>query len=65
MKGARIRYQQTGEFHFLTFSSYRRRAYLSQIAAMAIATIKRAYAEQLRLNRSGRLAREAGGCPSG
>jgi putative transposase len=29
MKGARIRYQQTGEFHFLTFSCYRRRAYLS------------------------------------
>jgi hypothetical protein len=32
MKGARIRYQQTGEFHFLTFSCYRRRAYLSPAA---------------------------------
>jgi hypothetical protein len=29
MKGQRIRYQQTGEFHFLTFSSFRRRPYLS------------------------------------
>jgi len=36
MKGARIRYQQTGEFHFLTFSCYRRRAYLSTIAAMEL-----------------------------
>jgi putative transposase len=34
MKGARIRYQQTGEFHFITFSCYRRRAYLSASAAM-------------------------------
>jgi hypothetical protein len=25
MKGERIRYQQTGEFHFLTFSCFRRR----------------------------------------
>ena len=34
MKGARIRYQQTGGFHFLTFSCYRRRPYLSQVGAM-------------------------------
>jgi hypothetical protein len=34
--GARIRYQQTGEFHFLTFSCYHRRAYLSQVAAMEL-----------------------------
>jgi putative transposase len=34
MKGARIRYQQTGGFHFLTFSCYRRRSYLSSGAAM-------------------------------
>jgi putative transposase len=34
MKGERIRYQQTGEFHFLTFSCYRRRPYLSTVAAM-------------------------------
>jgi putative transposase len=34
MKGARIRYQQTGDFHFLTFSCYRRQAYLSAGAAM-------------------------------
>jgi len=33
MKGARIRYQQTGEFHFLTFSCYRRRTYLKAAAA--------------------------------
>jgi len=31
MKGQRIRYQQTGEFHFLTFSCYRRRPYLATI----------------------------------
>ena len=36
MNGARIRYQQTGEFHFLTFSCYRRRAYLSIVAAMEL-----------------------------
>jgi putative transposase len=36
MKGNRIRYQQTGDFHFLTFSCYRRRAYLSTVAAMAL-----------------------------
>jgi hypothetical protein len=29
MKCTRIRYQQTGEFHFLTFSCYRRRSYMS------------------------------------
>ncbi|MDR3726838.1 MAG: transposase [Terracidiphilus sp.] len=34
MKGERIRYQQTGEFHFLTFSCYRRRPYLSTVATM-------------------------------
>jgi hypothetical protein len=32
MKRARIRYQQTGEFHFLTFSCYRRRANFSEVA---------------------------------
>jgi putative transposase len=36
MKGARIRYQQTGEFHFLTFSCYRRLAYLSTVGAMEV-----------------------------
>ena len=36
MKGQRIRYQQTGEFHFLTFSCYRRRPYLSTAAAMEL-----------------------------
>ena len=36
MKGKRIRYQQTGEFHFLTFSCYRRRAYLSTVSAMEL-----------------------------
>jgi putative transposase len=29
MKGQRIRYQQTGQFHFLTFSCYRRRSYFA------------------------------------
>ena len=36
MKGARIRYQQTGEFHFLTFSCFHRRPYLSAGAAMVL-----------------------------
>ena len=36
MKGERTRYQQTGEFHFLTFSCYRRRPYLSTVAAMEL-----------------------------
>src|SRR5580700_10604882 len=36
MKGQRIRYQQTGEFHFLTFSSFRRQPYLSTVAAMEL-----------------------------
>jgi hypothetical protein len=36
MKGERIRYPQTGEFHFLTFSSFRRRTYLSTVAAMEL-----------------------------
>jgi putative transposase len=36
MKGQRIRYQQTGEFHFLTFSSFRRQPYLSPVAAMEL-----------------------------
>jgi putative transposase len=34
MKGERIRYQQTGEFYFLTFSCDHRRAYLTAAAAM-------------------------------
>ena len=34
MKGKRIRYQQTGEYHFLTFSCFRRRSYLMPVAAM-------------------------------
>src|ERR1035437_3179346 len=33
MKGERIRYQQPGEFHFLTFSCFRRLPYLSSVAA--------------------------------
>lgn len=33
MKGQRIRYQQTGEFHFLTFSCYHRQAYFSTVGA--------------------------------
>jgi len=36
MKGERIRYQQTGDFHFLTFSCYRRRPYLSTVAALEL-----------------------------
>jgi putative transposase len=36
MKAERIRYQQTGDFHFLTFSCYQRRPYLSTIAAMEL-----------------------------
>jgi putative transposase len=36
MKGERIRYQKTGEFHFPTFSCYRRRPYLSAVAAMEL-----------------------------
>ncbi|HEY1209216.1 MAG TPA: transposase [Terracidiphilus sp.] len=36
MKGERIRNQQTGEFHFLTFSCFRRRAYLSSGTAMEL-----------------------------
>jgi REP-associated tyrosine transposase len=36
MKGQRIRYQQKGEFHFLTFSCYQRRPYLSTVAAMEL-----------------------------
>ncbi|MGB6194243.1 MAG: transposase [Terracidiphilus sp.] len=36
MPGKRIRYQQTGDFHFLTFSCHRRQAYFSQIAAMEL-----------------------------
>ncbi|MGD0479761.1 MAG: transposase [Terracidiphilus sp.] len=48
MKGERIRYQQTGEFHFLTFSCYRRRAYLTAAAAMdlfedALERVRRRY----------------------
>ena len=36
MKGQRIRYQQTGEFHFLTFSCYRRRPHLFTVGAMEL-----------------------------
>jgi putative transposase len=36
MKGERIRYQQTDEFHFLTFSCYRRRPYLSAASGMEL-----------------------------
>jgi putative transposase len=36
MKNPRIRYQQTGEFHFLTFSCYRRRPYFARRTAMDI-----------------------------
>jgi putative transposase len=36
MEGTRIRYQQTEEFHFLTFSCFGRRAYLSTTAAMEL-----------------------------
>ena len=48
MKGERIRYQQTGEFHFLTFSCYRRRAYLTAASAMdlfedALERVRRRY----------------------
>jgi putative transposase len=34
MKGQRIRYQQTGQFHFLTFICFHRLAYLKTPAAM-------------------------------
>jgi putative transposase len=48
MKGQRIRYQQTGEFHFLTFSCYRRQAYFSTVGAMerfedALERVRRRY----------------------
>lgn len=48
MKGRRIRYQQSGEFHFLTFSCYRRRPYLSKVGAMdlfedALERVRRRY----------------------
>ncbi len=48
MKGKRIRYQQTGACHFLTFSCYHRRAYLSALAAMdlfedALERVRRRY----------------------
>jgi putative transposase len=36
MKGERIRCQQTGEFHFLTFSCYRLRPFLPEAAAMEL-----------------------------
>src|SRR5215469_15313833 len=36
MSTGRHRYQQTGQFHFLTFSCYRRRPYFSSIAAMEL-----------------------------
>jgi putative transposase len=48
MKGGRIRSQQTGEFHFLTFSCYRRRSYFESAAAMdlfedALERVRRRY----------------------
>jgi len=48
MKGKRFRYPQTGEFHFLTFYYFRRRAYLSAVAAMerfedALERVRRRY----------------------
>ena len=48
MEGQRVRYQQTGEFHFLTFSCYRRQAHLSAPAAMdlfedALERVRRRY----------------------
>jgi putative transposase len=48
MKGQRIRYQQTGEFHFLTFSCYRCQAYFSTAGAMerfedALERVRRRY----------------------
>jgi putative transposase len=36
MRGERVRYQQSGQFHFLTFSCYRRRPYLATVAAMEL-----------------------------
>src|ERR1039458_3178605 len=36
MKGERIRYQRTGEIDILTFSCYRRRPYMSTVAARGI-----------------------------
>jgi len=33
MKGKRIRYQQAGDFHFLTFSCFRRRAHFTTVEA--------------------------------
>jgi putative transposase len=48
MKGQRIRHQQTGEFHFLTFSCYQCRPYLASVSAMelfedALELIRRRY----------------------
>jgi len=54
MKGQRIRYQQTGEFHFLTFSCYRRRPYLAAVEA-----------GKGRLSRHGLPSTGAGSCRSG
>jgi len=36
MKGERIRYRQTGDFHFLTFSNFRRRPHLASVAAVEL-----------------------------
>jgi putative transposase len=36
MKGQRNRYHQAGEFHFITFSSFRRQPYLLTVAAMEL-----------------------------
>jgi len=48
MKNPRLLYQQTGGFHFLTFSCYRRRVYLSALGAMdlfenALERVRRRY----------------------
>ena len=36
MKGERIRYQQAGDFHFLTFSTFHRLPYLLTVTAMEL-----------------------------
>jgi len=36
MNGERIRYQQTGDFHFATFSCYCRNPYLAAVEAMEL-----------------------------
>jgi hypothetical protein len=56
MKGKRVRYQETGEFHFLTFSGHRRQAYLTTVAArelfeVALGRVRRCFIEPLELDR--------------